>query len=326
LQRGVKMGHVKSWEPVKRNPRGTTGKFERCVEAVSKRGGAYDPRAVCAAQERREIGQRELTRRAVAGKKRAARGNPDDLIAPYVPDPPRPLAKKYGPHWRDRADATELQREYNREAAARAKALKAYRAYVAESNRRYYARHGNPADTAAEAYERFHGEPPTEFVTVTRKIHYHGHLFSVGNLVALVVRTIDRESEVKLKQFRGAFLAANEQAFKDLARTGRARAQLFIEDGDQSINLEDFGIDPERSHEVETLGRIVRVDYETTKVHLGSEGGHAVYEHKFKTTREGDAEVKVDWARYPDLIYRVLDEHLEFSGGSYELIAEGINL
>jgi hypothetical protein len=202
-------------------------------------------------------------------------------------------------------------------------ALKMADQAVAEKRREMM--QSNPADTAAEAYERFHGEPPTEFVTVTRKIHYHGHLFSVGTLVSLVVRTIDRESEVKLKQFRGAFLAANEQAFKDLARTGRARAQLFIEDGDQSINLEDFGIDPERSHEVETLGRIVRVDYETTKVHLGDEGGHAIYEHKFRTTRQGDAEVKVDWARYPDLIYRVLDKHLEFSGGSYELIAEGIN-
>lgn len=54
------------------NPRGTKGQFERCVEAVESRGGAYDPNAVCAAQERREYGQKELTRRAVAGK----RGNP----------------------------------------------------------------------------------------------------------------------------------------------------------------------------------------------------------------------------------------------------------
>jgi hypothetical protein len=185
---------------------------------------------------------------------------------------------------------------------------------------------GNPADTAAEAYERFHGEPPSRFTEVTERIHYHANLWSVGTLTYLIVRTIDKTAEVKLKKFAGAFLAANEQAWEDLARTGHARAQLFIKGGDQSIQLEDFGIDSRRAHEVETLGRIVGVGYETTKVHLGSEGGHAVYDHKFKTTREGDAEVKVDWARYPDLIYRVLDEHLEFSGGSYELIAEGINL
>ena len=30
-------------------------------------------------------------------------------------------------------------------------------------------------------------------------------------------------------------------------------------------------------------------------------------------------------ARYPDLIYRVRDEQLEFSGGSYEIRAEGID-
>jgi hypothetical protein len=301
----------------KKNPRGTTGKFERCVEAVSARGGAYDPRAVCAAQERREIGQRELTRRAVEGKRRAARGN----AASYRGRSVRELeqmrvyaqARAYDNDWMVRQQGREDVKDID-------KALANARRREAKQAR------GNPADTAAEAYERFHGEPPSRFTEVTERIHYHANLWSVGTLTYLIVRTIDKTAEVKLKKFAGAFLAANEQAWEDLARTGHARAQLFIKGGDQSIQLEDFGIDSRRAHEVETLGRIVGVGYETTKVHLGSEGGHAVYDHKFKTTREGDAEVKVDWARYPDLIYRVLDEHLEFSGGSYELIAEGINL
>ena len=30
-------------------------------------------------------------------------------------------------------------------------------------------------------------------------------------------------------------------------------------------------------------------------------------------------------ARYPDLIYRVMDEQFEVSGGSYEILREGIN-
>jgi hypothetical protein len=244
---------------VKANPRASRGKFQRCVEAVSARGGAYDPRAVCAVQERRAIGQRELTRRAVAGKRRAQRAH-------------------------------------------------------------------NPADAASEAYQIFHGEPPSRFTEVVERRHHHGFLFSVGRLEYLIVRTIDRSSEVKLKKFAGAFLAGNEQAFKELSETGHARAQLYIKDGDQSINLEDFGIDPQRAHEIETLGRVIDVGYETNKVHLGAEGGQAIYDHKFRRTREGDVEITVDWARYPDLIYYVLDERLEFSGGSYELIAEGINL
>jgi hypothetical protein len=185
---------------------------------------------------------------------------------------------------------------------------------------------GNPADAASQAYQIFHGEAPSRFTEVVERRHHHGFLFSVGRLEYLIVRTIDRSSEVKLKKFAGAFLAGNEQAFKELSETGHARAQLYIKDGDQSINLEDFGIDPHRAHEIETLGRVIDVGYETNKVHLGDEGGQAIYDHKFRRTREGDVEITVDWARYPDLIYYVLDERLEFSGGSYELIAEGINL
>lgn len=49
------------------------GRFARCVAGVEKKGGAYDPRAVCAASGRAKYGQAEMTRRARAGKKRAAR-------------------------------------------------------------------------------------------------------------------------------------------------------------------------------------------------------------------------------------------------------------
>jgi hypothetical protein len=293
----------------RKNPRGSRGKFERCVEAVSARGGAYDPRAVCAVQERREIGQKELTRRAVAGKRRAARGNP------------KPTAEqleelvRYG----DRMFYASLSEGFNSKEARKM-------ADQAVSKKRKQITRHNPAEAAAEAYEKFHGEPPHEFIEITERIHHHGNLWSVGTLRSLVIRTVDKRSEVKLSRFRGAFLAANEQAFKELSRTGHARAQLFVKGGDQSVSLEDFGIDPDRAHEVETLGKVIAVDYETNKVHLGDEGGEAVYHHKFRRTREGDAEVKIHWARYPDVIYRVLDEHIEFSGGSYELIAEGINL
>lgn len=47
--------------------------FDRCVADVSKKGGAYDPRAVCASAGRKKYGQKEMTRRSVAGRKRAAR-------------------------------------------------------------------------------------------------------------------------------------------------------------------------------------------------------------------------------------------------------------
>lgn len=322
----------------KKNPRGSKGKFARCVEDVKARGSAYDPRAVCAASERKVYGQKELTRRAIAGKRRAARGNPG-TVTEWKKDFYRKGLevgrKDRGasfPHF-ESGSAVSSQGDYMAETAVQYHGFPASKksALSSEFVKGYWdgqrgRRKRNPADASAAAYEKFHGEPPTQYITVTEKIHYHGHLWTVGTLEGLKILTVDGTSQVKLSGFRGAILAANEQAFAELSRTGKARAQLFIKNGDQSVHLEDFGIDPDRAHEVETLGRATAVLYETNKVHLGDEGGDAVYEHKFRRTREGEAEVKVRWARYPDVIYRVLDQRLEFAGGSYELIAEGINL
>lgn len=72
--------YMKGWNAEKRakNP----GAFAKCVKSVSARGGASDPRAVCAAAGRKKYGQAEMTRRSVAGKKRKARrGNPADAAA-----------------------------------------------------------------------------------------------------------------------------------------------------------------------------------------------------------------------------------------------------
>ena len=169
----------------------------------------------------------------------------------------------------------------------------------------------NPADAAVEAFEEFHGHPPDEIVEVKRKVHFHSHLAGAGVLKRLDVKGIDRQHHI-IQGFRGALLAFNE-----------AKNQLFVEGGDQSINLEDFGI--RKPHELETLGKVKHIDYATRKDHLGDEGGDAVYTHQFRTTNENGEHVVVTIARYPDLIYRVRDEQLEFSGGSYEIRAEGID-
>jgi hypothetical protein len=60
------------WEDnttIKVNPAGR-GTFAKCVKAVSRRGGTYDPRAVCAAGERRKYGKRRFARMAMAGRRR----------------------------------------------------------------------------------------------------------------------------------------------------------------------------------------------------------------------------------------------------------------
>ena len=169
----------------------------------------------------------------------------------------------------------------------------------------------NPAEAATEAFEEFHGHAPTETVEVRKQVHFHKHLAGAGKLVTLVVKGVDHQTH-KISGFKGALLAFSESG-----------KQLFIEGGDQAINLEEFGItDP---HEVETLGKVLEIEYATDKHHLGKEGGKAVYAHQFRTTNEDGEHVTVTIARYPDLIYRVLDEQLEFSGGSYQIKAEGID-
>ena len=47
--------------------------FARCVASVSKRGGAYDPKAVCASAGRKKYGKKKFAKMAAAGRKRAAK-------------------------------------------------------------------------------------------------------------------------------------------------------------------------------------------------------------------------------------------------------------
>jgi hypothetical protein len=169
----------------------------------------------------------------------------------------------------------------------------------------------NPASASAEVFEDFHGFKPSEVVTVTKHIHHHEHLAAAGVLTHLDVWGVDDKGH-QISGFKGAFLAFNE-----------SKNQLFVEGGDQSVNLEDFGIDS--PHELETLGRVTDIGYQTNKTHLGDEGGEAVYVHKFRTTNDNGKHVVVKIARYPDLIYDVRNEQLLFSGGSYEILREGIN-
>ncbi len=158
---------------------------------------------------------------------------------------------------------------------------------------------GNPASASAEVYEEFHGHAPVEVVTVTKKVHVHEHLAAAGTLRKLVVIGIDNR-EHTIRNFGGALLAFNE-----------AKKQLFIEGGDQSLNLEDYGI--RSPHEMETLGKIKKIDYHADK-------------HQFRTTNEDGRHVVVKVSRYPDLIYDVPNQQMLFSGGSYTIRAEGIDV
>jgi len=172
-------------------------------------------------------------------------------------------------------------------------------------------RQDNPAGDAAEVFEDFHGFRPKEVVTVTKKVHHHEHLAALGTLVLLEVQGVDGRAH-KISGFKKALLCCNED-----------RNQLFIEGGDQSIDLSDYKI--RNPHEMETLGTVTNIGYHTNKTHLGDEGGEAVYVHRFRAVNQNGRHVVVKMTREPNLIYDVRNEQLLFSGGSYEILREGIN-
>ena len=163
----------------------------------------------------------------------------------------------------------------------------------------------NPVPQAQERYEKFHGHPSKELVEVKTKIHTHGVLTSLGDLKKLVIVS-PAGHRVVIKGFKGAgfkdaFLAMNEAA-----------TQLYIEGGDQSVNLADFGI-RQPVHEKEVLGVCESVYYFTTKDHLQPEdGGTAVYKHRFGRKK-------------PTIVYDVPNQLLEFAGGGYTIPDEGID-
>ena len=212
--------------------------------------------------------------------------------------------------------AVSMQREAtDRWKLASEKSGKLWHKKVEEENRRddqdqrKRARKRNPSSDAAAVYEEFHGRPSSEVVTVTEKIHYHKNLAALGELRTLIVQARDG-ARVTLTRFKKAILCTNE-----------AKNQLFVRGGDQSVDLQSFGI--RTAHEIETLGRVVELAYFTTKDHLGDEGGTALYFHVAGETNENGKRKMAGWG--PDLIYHTVDERLEFSGGSYTIRAEGVD-
>ena len=157
----------------------------------------------------------------------------------------------------------------------------------------------NDVPAAQDRYERFHGHPSKELVEVVTPIHVHTALSGMGELRKLVIR--QKGARVVIKNFKGAILCQNEKA-----------TQLFIEGGDQAVNLADFGI-RQPFHEKEVLGECTDVYYFTTKDHLApQDGGTATYHHKFGRKK-------------PTIVYDVPNALLEFAGGGYTIPDEGID-
>lgn len=212
----------------------------------------------------------------------------------------------------------------------------AVRAASRKNSRKKSGRSNPGYEAVAEEYAGFHGRPSDEQVIVRTPIEFDLNLWGLGELVKLVMKTEDGRAHVTLKNFGGTILASNKK-----------RNQLFIEGGDQSVDLAQFGIaDP---HETEVLGKVHRVYYYTVKDHLGDDGGEAIYNHRFGGRRPasqlnpsrrgslryfsltGKRKVKVNGhsrlvvSKPPTLIYDTRNKLLSFSGGGYVIPDEGID-
>jgi hypothetical protein len=159
----------------------------------------------------------------------------------------------------------------------------------------------NGDGAAAERYEYFHGREPRVVTDVETEIKSHATLSGIGKLVALFIDTpvTNPTRRLKLGNFKGALLAQDAKG-----------KQLYIAGGDQRVDLADFGI--KAAHEVETLGYLSEVWYDTVKDHLDEKsGGDAIYQHKFGRNK-------------PVVVYDVMNKLLTLSGGGYDLPEVGI--
>lgn len=155
-------------------------------------------------------------------------------------------------------------------------------------------------DRAAEVYKEFHGRGPGGVVIdVETPIVQHNTLVGIGKLVRLVIETTEGPRTLVTLEFKGTMLAMNTK-----------KTQLYIEGGNQSVNLADFNIKPP-IHETEVLGLLRRVFYDTVKTHLGDTGGDAIYNHEFSRNA-------------PAVIYDTRNKLLTLAGGRYDMPPEGI--
>lgn len=185
------------------------------------------------------------------------------------------------------------------------------------------ARHKNPADAAAEAYELFHGHPPETEIVFESVEHIHEFYTGIGDLIELVIVPDGDSKGVLLQGFKGAQLTANEGALLKPIHLKERLTQLFIVGGDQSLDpqtLKLFHVDPKNLHEQELLGKCVDITYFTDKSHLGRDGGVADYVHAFS---EGKPR-KLRILKSPTATYHVVNEMIGLWGGEYTIEPEGI--
>ena len=320
----AELGAVKAHRNPQRNP-GLTGKFQRCVEAVKAKGGAYDPKAVCAAQERRTYGQKALTRASIAGKKRAARkrSNPKVKIGSRTEKVSRKGAKvirRLTAHDKLKPAKRNAKQGGNSSKIMLASALAGPAGPLAAhflTNPKGKKSRRNPDAAAERMYELFHGKRAENTVEYETPEHKHLVLWCVGDLCCLHILTIYGEKKdlgvapipkgdkypdpSALPISERIVVAANEEG-----------TQLYFESGDQSLDLKSLGMTKADIRDNMTIGVLRGIVYQTRK-------GFDEFELTNYTHKLGE-----ETGMQPVLIYHPRSETMEVSGGQYRLKRPGI--
>lgn len=169
----------------------------------------------------------------------------------------------------------------------------------------------NPADTAADMYESFHGKPATTTVVVKESFHEHEHLAVLGPLVSIWVAPIftmpgkgvevitsdaERDFDEVGADDATVFLASNEDG-----------TQLYLVGGDQSLPLDKFKFAGDAIKDSMVIGILYELTYRTRKKF-----------DKFQLT-DYYHELGEETGDQPMLIYDSLSPHCYVAGGKYKI-------
>jgi hypothetical protein len=163
----------------------------------------------------------------------------------------------------------------------------------------------NPEEQAAETFEMFHGVPSDEEIIVQESHHSHSNLAVMGILTEIKVKTVQGPKATLKFSHKGpedtVYLCSNEN-----------RNQMFIEGGDQRLDLESLGFDGDWKKEFVLIGVMTLITYRTRK--------------KFDKMRETDYYHRLgeDSGDKPSLVYDSVNEKLSIVGGKYDIRDVGI--
>ena len=180
-----------------------------------------------------------------------------------------------------------------------------------QSNRR---NRRNPQGESDAMYESFHGCPSSQDVIVEREIHEHEHLAGLGDLVEVHIET--PTGLVAHIQF--------PEGNRPLLSTSEDGKQLYIEGGDQKMDLKALGMNgPDWVKDRMVLGcfaepegkRKHNIAYLTEKDFDDFEP--IIYEHDLGEPNEGES--KTERREAPYLEYEPRNVQLYITGGQYQI-------